>query len=104
VNARERDQEESSGSNTGGGNTQEAEAYVSKKCIEYRRGEYVDEAMFYRLQEDFEEWSDNQLATIQKSTLYKLRDVVRLYSVYVTLSRDVKQDIIQTVRQEERVI
>jgi hypothetical protein len=67
---------------------------VSKKCIKYRRGKYIDKAMFYRLQEDFKEWSENQLATVQKSTLYKLRDVVRLCGVYVTLSKDVKQDII----------
>ena len=99
-----REHEESSGtgkevsrSRTGG----DIDGIAEEFCKFYKKGEYLDEALFDRIQEDFQEWSDTDIATIRKSTLQRIVATVQLYRVYILSTRDVKQEFIRTVRSEE---
>ena len=96
--------EHEEGSNTGkeasrsGG---DIDGIAEEFCKFYEKGEYLDEALFYRIQEDFEEWSDTDLTSMRRSTLRRIVDTARLCSVYIPSSRDIKQEFIRVVRSEE---
>jgi len=95
-------QEEAESSSSTTSNTQRLEQYITDKRMEYLNGMFDDETLWMRLQEDFEEWTDEQLATVRKSSLNGLRYVLRLRGVWVATSRDVTGDLIHVIRQEER--
>ena len=74
---------------------------MERLCDGYKKGKYVDEAMFYRVQEDFKEYTDEDLVLIRRSSIHRLRDVIRSCSVYIPKSRDLRRDLIHLVRSDE---
>ena len=99
------EEESSSGTTqTTQSNTEKLEKYINDKCNEYQDDRFYDESLWLRLQEDFEKWTDEEIATVRRSSLNRLRDIVRLRGVWVAPSRDVRHDIIQVIRQEDRVV
>ena len=86
---------------SGSENREDIDEYAERLCGSYEKGRYLDEALFFRIQEDFEEWSDTEIATIRRSTLRSIVDTARLCSVYIPSTRDIKQEFIRLVRSEE---
>ena len=54
------------------GSVEDIREYMERLCDGYKKGKYVDEAMFYRVQEDFKEYTDEDLVLIRRSSMHRL--------------------------------